>query len=111
MRALVAGLEGGELILFKAADTDDIRLTFMEDDGTPVNLTTSIHLEVHSSKIRGTPVTTLNGVIDNATGGIGHLDVAAAAANFGPGTYYGFGRAVIGADVRYGDLPVKITVK
>jgi hypothetical protein len=112
MRVLVNGVEEGELVVFKGADTDGIKLTFLEDDGTPIDITGgTVSLEVHSGKIRGTPVTTLTGSLSVPIGGHGTLDIPLASATFGPGTFYAFGKLVDGGDTRYGALPTKLTVK
>lgn len=111
MRALINGVEGGTNIVFKGAD-DSLKGMVIQDDGSPIDITANtMSLEIHSSKVRATPVATFSGVIATATAGYFTIALAAGSMTFGPGIYYGYVKRVAGGSTSYGDTPSTITVQ
>jgi hypothetical protein len=112
MRMLFDGVEASKLTVFKGHDSPSHRMTFLEDDGTPIDLTGyTVTLEVFDKKTRDDPASQSHAaVLDVAAGGHVTLSLDDAAMNYGPGTFFGYGQIVNGGITRLGTEPVEITV-
>jgi hypothetical protein len=122
MITLVNGVHGGELSLFKGADT--VLNLMLLADGSPVQAVQpgsqldltgdTITVEVYTDAQRSVAATATHAcALGTVTAGAATCTIANAAMTYGPGLFYLFVKRVenTGTTTEYSNIPTKLTIK
>ncbi len=112
MRMIFDGIEGNKITAFKGIDSPNHFMTFMEDDGQPVDITAhTVTLEVYTTKQRTTVTKSHAASISVATGGIATIDLQDTDLDYDPSTYFAYGKIDSGGgSIRLGTTPVELVI-
>jgi hypothetical protein len=115
MKAIINGVEGPEVRLFKGGDEPALNVVLLSDAGAQLDLTAdTLTLEFYTKKDRSvTSSLSAAGVIAIATAGSLTVTLTSAQLNFGPGTYYGFMKRVenVGSTVEFSNIPATLIIQ
>jgi hypothetical protein len=115
MKAIINGVEGGEIRLFKSGDEPALNVILLSDAGAQLDITAdTITLEVYTKKDRSVAASlSAAGVLAGATAGYATVTLTSAQLNFGPGTYYGFIKRVenVGSTVEFSNIPATLIIQ
>ncbi len=117
MRAIIEGVEGGKLGLFKGGDRT-LKIHLIEDQGEVIDLTDgAVSFDFYDTKDRrNAPVKTQAGVLTDPLAGYVTLVLLAAGMTFGPSVndvpYYLFAKiTAAGGDETVSAIPTEVTIK
>jgi len=114
MRALINGVEGGTVVLFKTADAVLPAINLIPDNGGVLVLTGgTATLEIFSAKTR-TGTVALSAAAALTVAAAGHITVTLTDTQmtFGPGTYYAWVKFVdSGSLISYSLVPFTLEIR